>query len=133
MGRGFPWIRDNTAPDALVLEGKGASYRANFNRISTLTGRPTLLGWDGHESQWRGSQYGAMAAGRPEALEAIYRSGLANQVALTLENWAIDYVYVGPSERQQYGITFATEAAIADVMDLVFEDGDVRIYRRRGD
>jgi uncharacterized membrane protein len=126
------WIRRNTAPDALVLEGKGASYRANFSRMSTLTGRPTLLGWDGHQSQWRGSQYGLMAAGRPEALEAIYASGLASQVAAMLDAWAIDYVYIGPSERWQYGITPASEAAIAEEMDLVFEDGDVRIYRRRG-
>lgn len=126
------WVRDNVAPDALVLEGKGASYRAEYNRVSTLSGRPTLLGWDGHESQWRGQAYGKMAAGRAEALDIIYRSGAPQQIRETLEEWGIDYVYVGPTEREQYGLTPGAEARLAQVMDLVFEQGDVRIYRRRG-
>ncbi|MCB9161094.1 MAG: hypothetical protein H6644_14825 [Caldilineaceae bacterium] len=126
------WLRTHAAPDALVVEGKGASYRAETNRMSTLTGRPTLLGWDGHESQWRGRAYGRMAAGRPEALDLIYRSGGPLQIQEALARWDIDYVYVGPTERAQYGLTPATEARIAQVMDLVFDQGDVRIYRRRG-
>ena len=36
----------NTAPDAVVLEGKGNSYSSAHNRVSAMTGRPTLLGWD---------------------------------------------------------------------------------------
>ena len=91
-----------------------------------------MLGWDGHESQWRGNSYGQMAAGRPEALDVIYRSGQPVQIEQALDQWAIDYVYIGPSERSQYGITPAAEQGIAAVMELVFEEGDVRIYRRRG-
>ena len=126
------WLRTHAAPDARVLEGKGSSYRAETNRMSTLTGRATLLGWDGHESQWRGRAYGRMAAGRPEALDLVYRSGGPLQIEEALARWDIDYVYVGPTERAQYGLTPATEARIAQVMDLVFDQGDVRIYRRRG-
>jgi uncharacterized membrane protein len=126
------WVRTQTAPDALMLEGKGASYRANTNRISTMTGRPTLLGWDGHESQWRGSAYGEMAAGRAEAIELIYRNGTPEQIVQTLEDWGIDYVYIGPSERAEYAITSASEERLAMVMELVFAEGDVRIFRRRG-
>ncbi|RME62959.1 MAG: hypothetical protein D6790_05490, partial [Caldilineae bacterium] len=33
------WVRRNTPPDAIVVEGKGASYRADFSRISAATGR----------------------------------------------------------------------------------------------
>jgi len=125
------WVRMNTAPAALVVEGKGASYDAGRNRISTLTGRPTLLGWDGHESQWRGKAYGTMAQGRPEVLELIYNRGSADEVSQALAQWQIDYVYVGPTERSQYGMTPLSEARLAASMDLVFEQGDVRIYRRR--
>jgi YYY domain-containing protein len=126
------WIRANTAPVALVLEGKGASYRADTNRISTMTGRPTLLGWDGHESQWRGSAYGEMAAGRVEAIETIYRADSVDAIVQTLLIWDIDYVYVGPLERRVYGVTPAGEQRLASAMELVFSDGEVRIYRRRG-
>jgi len=125
------WVRTNTAPDALVVEGKGASYDAGRNRISTLTGRPTLLGWDGHESQWRGKAYGTMAQGRPEVLELIYSRGSTDEVIQALAQWQIDYVYVGPTERGQYGMTSLAKERLTAAMDLVFEQGDVRIYRRR--
>ncbi len=125
------WVRANTLPTDRVLEAKGASYRAEFNRLSTMTGRPTLLGWDGHESQWRGKEYGAMAADRPEALEGIYRDASVAELAQLLQEWAIDYVVVGPAERQVYGLTPSHEARLAAAMTLVFEAGDVRIYRAR--
>jgi len=96
-----------------------------------MTGRPTLLGWDGHESQWRGRAYGEMAAGRPEALQTIYGGSSGPELIDTLEQWDVDYVYVGPTEREQYGVNARSELALQSAMDLVFEEGDVRIYRRR--
>lgn len=125
------WVRENTLPGDIIAEGKGASYRPEYSRISAMTGRPTLLGWDGHESQWRGRAYGQMAAGRPEALETIYKTGDAGQIAATLKQFGIDYVYVGPAEREQYAITPQRDALLQQVMDLGFENEGVRIYRAR--
>jgi YYY domain-containing protein len=129
--RAAEWVRSNTMPQTLVLEGKGASYWATYNRMSTLTGRPTLLGWDGHEAQWRGQEYGEMAAGRVEALDAIYRDGSPEEIRSLLDKWQIDLVYVGPTEVEQYGITDARLQELAAAMDLVFESGSVRIFRRQ--
>jgi YYY domain-containing protein len=126
------WIRDNTSPQARVAEAKGASYRADTSRISAMTGRPTLLGWDGHESQWRGSAYAEMARMRPETLEQLYRSGSMARIEEILTEWDIDYVYVGPSERSEYGLPPQMEERFVAVMDLAFEQDNVRIYRRRG-
>lgn len=125
------WVIANTDPDDVVLEGKGASYRAAYNRISTMTGRPTLLGWDGHESQWRGKAYGTMASGRAELLEKVYRTARADEIPVLLAEWGIDYVYVGPTERLQYDMTPRSEERIAEAMDLVFDGDGARIYRRR--
>ncbi len=125
------WVRAYTSPTALIVEGKGASYRSDYNRISTITGRSTLLGWDGHENQWRGKAYGEMAQGRVEALTTIYRSLAPDEIATVLNTWQIDYVYVGPSERGQYEISPSSERALAAATDLAFEQGDVRIYQRR--
>ena len=124
------WFRAHTPADARIMEGKGASYWATFNRISTLTGRPTLLGWDGHEAQWRGRSYGEMAAGRVEALDTVYRKGSPQEIRKTLEDWDIQYVYVGPTERSQYGITPQVEARLAAVLEPVFNQGVVRVYQR---
>ena len=42
------WLRANTPGDAVVLEAVGDDYSAFGNaRISTFTGRPTVLGWAG--------------------------------------------------------------------------------------
>jgi YYY domain-containing protein len=125
------WMRDNAPLDARVAEAKGRSYASDTNRISTMTGRATLHGWDGHESQWRGRTYGEMAAGRSEALTRIYRTAFGDELRQLLADWQIDYVYIGPIERNEYGLTAESEARLADVMQLVFEDGNVRIYQRR--
>ncbi len=128
------WVRANTLPADIVVEGKGRSYAADTNRISTMTGRQTLLGWDGHESQWRGRAYGRMAAGRPEALQAIYGGASPAEALRLLEAFGASYLYVGPSERAQYGLSPAVERALYAQLELVYEDGAspdtmVRIYR----
>jgi YYY domain-containing protein len=125
------WLRENAPPGARVAEAKGRSYASDMNRISTMTGRSTLLGWDGHESQWRGRSYGEMAAGRPEALDALYRMARSDELPALLDEWQIDYVFVGPAERREYGMTPESEERLQTVMNLVFEEGDVRIYQRR--
>jgi len=125
------WLRENTDPDDLVLEGKGASYRAEYARLSAATGRATLLGWDGHESQWRGDAYGSMAQGRPEALDGVYRNSSAEQLRAVVDQWEIAYVVVGPAERTQYGIPPGVEDRLGAVMELAFQTGDFRIYRQR--
>ena len=125
------WLRANTKPDDLVLEGKGASYRAETARLSAASGRATLLGWDGHESQWRGEAYGQMAQGRPEALEGVYRNSSLEQLRAVLEQWQIAYVVVGPAERAQYGIAPGVEDRLGLVMELAFQAGDFRVYRQR--
>ncbi|MCS6827326.1 MAG: DUF2298 domain-containing protein [Caldilinea sp.] len=128
------WVRANTLPTDIVVEGKGRSYAADTNRISTMTGRQTLLGWDGHESQWRGRAYGRMAAGRPEALQAIYGGASPDEALRLLKTFGANYLYVGPSERAQYGLSPAVEQTLYARLELVYEDGAspdtmVRIYR----
>ncbi len=126
------WIREHTDPEDIVLEAQGRSYLAYYGRISASTGRATLLGWDGHEAQWRGPAYGEMAAGRPEAIQAIYRTAAPGEIRVLLEEWDIDYVVVGPAERERYELTPADLARLDQAMDRVWEQGDFRLYRRRG-
>ncbi len=48
-----------------------------------------------------------------------------------LSHWSIEVVCVGPAERARYALSAGDEAVIARVMDLVFDRGTVRLYRRR--
>ncbi len=127
------WVRENTSTDDIIAEVEGNSYGWEKNRVSTATGRPTLLGWRGHQSQWRGDDFNNMVAGRPEALEQIYRAARPNELAEIANQWGVDYLYVGPVEREKYAIVSAREAQFAQALDLVFEaeagaPGQVRIY-----
>lgn len=126
------WVRKNTPHGAVIAQAPGNSYRADHSRLSTATGRPALLGWQGHERQWRGDAFAAMSAGRLGALERIYNPPSPDILRDTLDAWHVDLVQVGPLERRRYVMTAGHEALIARVMVLAFESGAVRLYRRRG-
>ncbi|MGD9404684.1 MAG: DUF2298 domain-containing protein, partial [Anaerolineae bacterium] len=96
------WLNENVTGAPVILEapGAGGSSYVYEGRVSALTGLPTLLGWAGHENQWRGS-YEIQGAREPD-IETIYNS-LDPEVALTLmDKYDITYVYVGPVERSEY-------------------------------
>ena len=126
------WIRSNVAPDAVVLEATGGSYSPEgAGRISMSTGNPTLLGWDFHERQWRGNEgYDKFAAGRPEAIEQIYRTARTEDLPRLLEQWGVDYVLIGGLERNKYKISEAALARFDAALKLVYDQDGVRIYAR---
>jgi uncharacterized membrane protein len=125
------WVGRSTHPEAVVVQRSGASYRPEHNLVSMVTGRPTLLGWGGHEYQWRGADFERLAAGREEALARIYGPKSSEELARELAAWNVEYVYLGPEERAHYQVSAEQEAILAETTDLVFENGAVRIYRRR--
>jgi YYY domain-containing protein len=126
------WVLRHTRPGAVVVQAAGRSYDARDGLISVATGRPTLLGWEGHERQWRGTSYSAMAAGRHEALGLIYNPQSEADLARVLSAWNVSFVVVGPRERTRYGMQPGHEATIGRAMSLAFQRGAVRIFMRRG-
>ena len=121
------FIRSDAGRDSAVLEAFGDDYTP-FGRISSSTGLPTVLGWAGHEVQWRGSH--EPLSGRREDIEAIYTTNDVEQARRLLDKYGVDYVYVGDRERQAYG-----EAGLGkfdEFMDAVFQQGSVTVYRRGG-
>ncbi len=124
------WLRVNVRRDAVVLEATGGSYSAE-GRVSMSTGNPTLLGWDFHERQWRGNEgYDKLAAMRPAVIDQIYRSAQADQLPGILEQWGVDYIYVGGLERSKYGISDASLVRFDTHLKRVYDLDGVRIYAR---
>ncbi|MGD2162830.1 MAG: DUF2298 domain-containing protein, partial [Anaerolineales bacterium] len=92
------WIDENLE-DGVIAEAVGGSY-TYYARISAHTGLPTVIGWPGHESQWRG---GYVEIGNRESdIRAVYTSPDWDQTEKILQQYAIDYVYIGPLERSSY-------------------------------
>lgn len=123
------WVRENTQPDAVILEATGGSY-SFFGRVAAFTGRPTLLGWDFHEYQWRGAEALQQQAGtRGEDMQRIYRQARGQELLQLLHQYDVDYVVVGTQERQKYGLTDQSLRRFDEVLELVFEQGKARVYR----
>jgi uncharacterized membrane protein len=122
------WINDNTGPEDTIVEAVGGSY-SSFGRISSATGRPTVLGWAGHEHQWRGTR--EPFDGRAEDIETIYTTANPAEASELLDKYDVDYVYVGKLERQEYGL--ASVAKFDGFATRVFESGQTVIFRIDGE
>ncbi|NQW23170.1 MAG: hypothetical protein HQ475_06975 [SAR202 cluster bacterium] len=116
------WLRD-AAPWGRMVEAVGDDY-SDYGRISSSTGLPTILGWKGHELQWRSSA--ASFQGREEDVEAIYTSNDSQEVRRLLNNYDVRYVYLGSRERQSYG--GENLANFGEFLKTAFEQDGVIIY-----
>jgi YYY domain-containing protein len=112
-------------PLGVVTEAVGGSY-TGYARVSVFSGMPTVLGWPGHVSQWRG---GSREIGNRQAdIETLYRT-TDWQAALTiLREYDIKYIYLGDMERSTYHLTAASETKLQRYMKLVYQQGSVTIY-----
>jgi uncharacterized membrane protein len=114
------WLK--TAPDGVVAEAIGGSY-TDFGRVSEYTGLPTVLGWPGHESQWRGS--GEPQGTRQEDVALLYNTPDWESALGILQKYDIRYVYVGGLERSTYSVQ---EEKFQQNLGLAFQRGSVTIY-----
>ena len=94
------WLLQNVEGQPVVLEAEGESY-TDYERISVLTGFPTVLGWHTHEWLWKNS-YDFMA-GRQVDVKNIYTSEDANLAKQLISRYQIQYIYVGEKEYERYG------------------------------
>ncbi len=119
------WLNANVSGRPVILETPADSHKAYVyeGRVSALTGLPTVLGWSGHEYQWRGN-YDEQARREQDIQQLFTTSDLALTRAL-LERYEIVYVYVGPVERQRYP---AEGLEKFEAFPAVYQDKGVVIY-----
>lgn len=123
------WLEQNVRGMAVILEAVGGSY-SEYGRVSATTGLPTVLGWDGHEVQWRGS--GEETAKRKADVDRIYETTDGSIAAELLKRYRVDYVYVGPLERQKYSSTSPAWLDKFSLLgDIVYQNSGVTIFRIR--
>ncbi|MBN1483124.1 MAG: hypothetical protein JXA37_00235 [Chloroflexia bacterium] len=131
---GVQWLLENTPPDAVVLEIVGPEW-GYYSRISAATGRPTLLGWDGHELQWRGGQPEALAqiGIRRDVVQRIYQTTDLAEARRLLQEYEVDYVFVGTIEHNFYNnpdnAPPEARTKFAQLGQAVLDAPGVQIYR----
>lgn len=123
----YRWLDAAARGDDVVVEAPGEEYRADTSRLSGWTGVPTILGWPGHEAQWRGTT--DWLAERLASLETIYTSADREAVAAALRAYGATYLYVGPYERERYGVDAERLAWYEAWLETAYADGEVRLYR----
>ncbi len=134
--RAIQWIRANTARDAVVIESPVvpcpnepdgcSSYATEAARISGSTGRPTVIGWIGHQRFWWRTEGKHDIDGRVADVRTIYETDDDALARELLDRYNVSYVVVGPRERASYG-----DAGLAKFGRLgtpVGPGGDVTIY-----
>ncbi len=110
------------APKGTIAEAIGGSY-TGYARVSTQTGMPTVLGWPGHESQWRG---GAQEIGSREPdIKLLYQTNNWSEALSIIQKYQIRYVYIGMLEQSTYNVN---EAKFKNNLRTVFENNSVIIY-----
>jgi len=125
------WLRNNAPAGSVIVEGVGGQYDIEgkgFGGVSASTGLPAIMGWPGHEDQWRGGHPEAQQqiAPRDQDVRTIYSSGDENVVRPLLEKYHVRYVYVGPTERDVYG-----EGGLGlfdSIATVAFQQGQITIY-----
>lgn len=121
----FEWLR--TAPAGVVVETVGKSYDPDTSRVSTHSGQQTVLGWQGHEWQWRG---GAEEIGsRAGDVDVLYSTDKWEEAAQICARYNIRYIYIGPVERVNYRIS---EGKFQTNLTVVFQNNAVTIYEVPG-
>ncbi len=123
------WLRRHAPKGAVILEAPGAQYAAYqyTSRMSAMTGIPTLLGWGGHQSQWRGN-YDEPARREPD-IDRLYNTPDIAQAQRLLDKYGVTYVVVGALERERYSPPGLDK--FARFMDVAFQQDEVIIYQRR--
>ena len=114
------WL-DGRPGTPTIVSAPGLSPYTWANGPSSLTGVPTVLGWV-HEKGYRGS---AAYEDRRFDVRVLYE-GDSRSTTIVAERYGVEYVYVGPRERERYDLAgFEGNSQFT----VAFEEGDVTIYR----
>jgi uncharacterized membrane protein len=114
------WLSE--APLGVVAEAIGGQY-SGFARVATHSGQPTVLGWPGHQGQWRG---GYEEVGTREAdIRTLYETPYWLTALEIIQRYEIDYIFVGTLENSSY---FLMAEKFEQNLHLGFEQGGVRIF-----
>jgi uncharacterized membrane protein len=121
--RAIEWLRQNAAGRPVVVEAVGGDY-TDHARVSTFSGLPTLIGWVGHELQWRGErpEFGA----RQQAVDAIYRATSREEITRVAAPYDVKYVFFGNLERAKYGSE--AQARLDRLLPVAYSRGGTTIF-----
>jgi uncharacterized membrane protein len=118
------WINTHITGQPIIAEAQGDSY-TDYERISTNTGLPTILGWTVHEWLWRGTY--DIPAPRITEVQTLYETTNKQEAKTILQKYNVSYIYIGDLERQKYPKLF--EGKFKNLGHVIYQHGNTRIYK----
>jgi len=115
------WINENIRGTPVILEAKGQSFQWT-SCVSFNTGLPTLIGWEGHEQQWRPDELDKIAQ-RVKDIDIIYNN---TDIGL-IRKYDISYIYVGKLEKDKYSLESLNK--FNNLFNLVYNTSKTKIYK----
>ena len=106
----------------VVSEAVGGQY-SGYARVSTHSGQPTVLGWPGHQGQWRGGY--AEVGSRESDIRMLYETPDWTIAVEIIQRYDIDYIYIGSLELSTYALN---AEKFEQNLQVGFEEGGVRVY-----
>lgn len=116
------WLNENVEGNPVILEAQGDSY-SDYERVSAMTGLPTIAGWYVHEWLWRNDLEELNY--RISALETIYTSDDEALVRKLLRDYNVEYIYVGYLEREKYDLN---EQLLSSLGNVVYSSSGAYTY-----
>jgi YYY domain-containing protein len=122
------WLtaQDTIPGRAVIAEAVGDEY-SSAARMATYSGASAVLGWAGHELQWRGPI--ADLGARQADLAALYRDAPTSAIRGLLDRYNVQYVVVGDVERKSYGDDVTTR--FDNILPVAWRSPSTVIYRAR--
>ena len=121
---GIRWLKENISDAPVVLEANGDSY-SEYERVSAMTGFPTIMGWYVHEWLWRGDLADLNA--KIEEIKEIYTSTDETREKELLDEYNVSYIFVGSCERNKYGADLNNDL-LKGLGEVVFQDSEYPTY-----
>ena len=95
------WLNKNVKGDPFIVEASTLGAYQYEGRISAFTGLPAVLGWGGHQHQWRGDI--TEAARRNPMVEQLYKTTDLIEARSLIMELKARFVIAGQLELQRFG------------------------------
>lgn len=119
--KALEWLRQQ--PSGALLEPHGGSW-SEANRLAVFSGRPTLLGWVGHERLWHEGSHLQQEIDRRIAWnDALFDDGKLQSLREALEASSAHYLVVSASRHA------SASAELSRQWPVVFSGEDIRIFQ----
>ena len=109
-------------PAGTVAEAVGGQY-SSYARVATLSGQPTVLGWPGHEGQWRGGY--TEVGNRETDIRTLYEAPDWQTALDIIQRYGIRYLYIGSLELNTYAVD---PYKFEQNLEVGFSDAGVQVF-----